>query len=222
MNSKIICVLLVILIPNNDGTFYKKPSQLQSYFTSYPMFARFDTDAAFVKSDLPSLYIKDICEFRTMLETYFGKYFDQFNGTLNPIDNLLCIMQHESSFDLRAIGNKNIQDKDNECYTSRDFGILQFSECYWCLDNKDFEKSFCQKKCSDFLDENLLDDLACFKEVFSELLNYFQPGLGVKGFTPWTAWGESCQCKAGQKLICPQNCKREKFYCHKTHHCVDI
>lgn len=220
MNSKMICVFLVILIPNSiHGTFYKKRTQFQSYFTPYPMLARFDTEA-FEKSDLLPLYIKDICEFRAMLEKYFGKYFDKFNGTENPIDNLLCIVQHESSFNLRAVGNKNVQDKENECYTSRDFGILQFSECYWCLENKRFEKkSFCQKKCSDFLDENLSDDLACFKEVFSELIDYSRPYLGIKGFTPWTAWVDYCECKAGKKLICPQNCNRETFDCNKTH-CV--
>ena len=95
---------------------------------------------------------------------------------------------------------------------------MQFSECYWCLENKRFEKkSFCQKKCSDFLDENLSDDLACFKEVFSELIDYSRPYLGIKGFTPWTAWVDYCECKAGKKLICPQNCNRETFDCNKTH-----
>ena len=222
MKSRIIIVFLAILNTNSiDCTYYRKPSQLQSYFTSYPMLDRIDTAAAFVKSDLP-LFVEDICSFNATLAKKF-KDFRHFETVENWLDNLLCIAQHESSFNYRAIGNKN-QDPRLECYQSQDFGIWQFSECYWCESKPKWaRRSQCGRKCTDFFDPNLLDiTIECFKEIFSTLNVWGQPQFGIKGFTPWTAWKDSCRCEAGKKLVCPKSCEREKFHCHKSYHCVDI
>ena len=219
MNSKMLCVFLVILIPNSiHGTFYKKRTQFQSYFTPYPMLARIGTDS-FANSDLLPLYVDDICDFNSTLKTNFEN-FEHFNGTENPYDNLLCIAQHESTFNYKAVGNKN-QNPNSTCYRSKDFGIWQFSECYWCNSNKEWKyKSACGRDCTDFLDRNLLDDIECFKIVFSEKTR--ETRSGIKGFTPWTAWKDSCRCEAGKKLVCPKTCDRKRFFCSNKFHCVDI
>ena len=219
MKSRIIIVFLAILNTNSiDCTYYRKPSQLQSYFTSYPMLDRIDTAAAFVKSDLP-LFVEDICSFNATLANKF-KDFRHFEGVENWLDNLLCIAQHESSFNYRAIGNKNQDPGRPDCYQSQDFGIWQFSECYWCESKPKWaRRSACGRKCTDYLDPNLLDEIVeCFKEIFSEEK---QDG-SINGFTPWWAWQQSCDCGAGKKLVCPKSCDRETFYCHKSLHCVDI
>lgn len=186
------------MIPNSiiDGTFYRKHT---SYFTPYPMLERIDTDS-FEESDLP-LYVEDICDLNSTLKKNFEN-FEHFNGTENPYDNLLCIAQHESTFNYRAIGNKN-QNPNSTCYRSKDFGIWQFSECYWCKSNEEWKpfKNACGRDCKDFLDSNLLDDIECFKMVFSEPTR--ETLSGIKGFTPWTAWKNSCRCEAGKKLVCP-------------------
>ena len=44
------------------------------------------------------------------------------------LDNLLM----HSTRALSTIGNKNKNHELPDCYQSQDFGIWQFSECYWC------------------------------------------------------------------------------------------
>merc|ERR1719270_495087 len=102
----------------------------------------------------------------------------------DQINDWLCLAYHESRFDSSAIGNTNPDG-------SKDLGIFQISEKWWCKWNKVSIVS-CDVKCNKFLDKDVSDDIRCVKKIFKE-----HNKLQGNGFKAWTAWSSKC---AGNNL----------------------
>ncbi|XP_075463617.1 lysozyme C-1-like [Ascaphus truei] len=89
----------------------------------------------------------------------------------------ICIVEYESSYNTEAINDEG---------SSRDYGIFQLNSKYWCNDGKTAgSANACQKSCSSFLNDDILDDIECAKKVVSD----------PKGMSAWVAWGQYCKGK---------------------------
>ncbi|XP_013922289.1 PREDICTED: lysozyme C, milk isozyme-like [Thamnophis sirtalis] len=92
------------------------------------------------------------------------------------LENWVCMVAHESSFDTQAMNRKNKN-------RSVDYGIFQINSHYWCNDNRGHSHNTCNKPCSDFLNDDIIDDIACAKRVVSD----------PKGMNAWEGWKNNCR-----------------------------
>nr|XP_060618704.1 lysozyme C-like [Anolis sagrei ordinatus] len=102
--------------------------------------------------------------------------FDNLVG--RRVADWVCLVQHESSYNTRAVNvNSN---------KSRDYGLFQINSKYWCDDGKtQGSKNACRTKCNKFLDDNIDDDIRCARKIAQE----------AKGLTPWVGWNKHCKGK---------------------------
>ncbi|KAJ8687067.1 hypothetical protein QAD02_022861 [Eretmocerus hayati] len=102
------------------------------------------------------------------------------------ISSYLCIMKGESNFDTKKLvgpGHKS----------SYSHGIFQISSDKWC--NRYRPGGICNKKCDDFLDDNIQDDIACAKIIVDK-----------EGFKHWKSW--ESKCARGKNLPNLSSCSR--------------
>eukprot|EP00091_Calanus_sinicus_P005590 TRINITY_DN16035_c0_g1_i1.p1 TRINITY_DN16035_c0_g1~~TRINITY_DN16035_c0_g1_i1.p1 ORF type:complete len:204 (-),score=44.91 TRINITY_DN16035_c0_g1_i1:138-749(-) len=91
-------------------------------------------------------------------------------GTLG---NWVCLAQHESSYNTAATN-----DNTNG---SRDYGIFQINDNYWCDANVGAGAD-CGMTCNSFLDSVLADDVTCAKIIYNR-----------HGFEAWYGWINHCK-----------------------------
>ncbi|KAF2879147.1 hypothetical protein ILUMI_27020 [Ignelater luminosus] len=87
------------------------------------------------------------------------------------VGNWVCLIESESGKDTSKVTNK----PDG----SKNLGIFQINSKGWCTYNK--SGGWCNMKCEDLLNENLMDDSACAKLVHNSL-----------GFQGWNGWVRNC------------------------------
>lgn len=104
---------------------------------------------------------------------------------------MICIAEQESHFNTSAIGTLN-KDK------SRDFGIFQISEKFWCSPSGG---GGCQRKCSDFVDADIADDVECFKTIFDETARFSK-----SGFEAWAVYTRDQDHCRGSNLDYIEEC----------------
>ncbi|XP_058025629.1 lysozyme C-2-like [Ahaetulla prasina] len=99
---------------------------------------------------------------------------DGYEGV--SLGDWICMASSESSFDTGAVSRLN----DNG---SRDYGLFQINSRYWCNDNQGRTANGCNKPCSDFIDDDITDDITCVKRVVRD----------PNGMNAWYGWKSKCQ-----------------------------
>ncbi|CAL4124260.1 unnamed protein product, partial [Meganyctiphanes norvegica] len=119
---------------------------------------------------LASAKIFEKCELADVLE-------NRHNMNRDQIKNWVCIAEYESAFNTGDIHPLNWDG-------SKDYGLFHLSNKYWCKDedeNPDY-KNVCNMPCSNLLDADLTDDLACIELVISDTESWKGEGTGL---TSW-------------------------------------
>ncbi|XP_014205697.1 lysozyme-like [Copidosoma floridanum] len=89
------------------------------------------------------------------------------------IAHLVCVMQHESKFNtslIRGPGSKS----------SYSYGVFQISSDKWCSRYR--VGGECQKKCDDFANDDIQDDIVCADKIFK-----------MEGLKHWPGWERNCK-----------------------------
>merc|ERR1712066_1088592 len=89
------------------------------------------------------------------------------------VGNWVCLANYESSFNTGATN-----DNTNG---SRDYGIFQINDNYWCDANVGYGAD-CGVNCADLLDSSLGDDVFCAKIIWNR-----------HGFDAWYGWKNHCK-----------------------------
>lgn len=101
--------------------------------------------------------------------------------------NWVCLMQSESGMNTSLMtGPKRA--------SSYSFGILQISSSKWCTRGR--TGGICNKRCEDFLNDDIKDDIACGKKIFNQ-----------DGFKAWDGWLKKCK---NNQLPNVSHCKRRR------------
>uniref|UniRef100_A0A034WDG6 lysozyme n=2 Tax=Bactrocera dorsalis TaxID=27457 RepID=A0A034WDG6_BACDO len=88
------------------------------------------------------------------------------------LSNWICLIEHESNRSTKVVKrNPN---------GSASYGLFQISSKEWCRVSR--KGGLCDKKCEDFLDDNIDDDVVCAKRIFQR-----------DGFKNWPGWSASCR-----------------------------
>lgn len=126
----------------------------------------------FSSSTLAKIFEK--CELAKILE-------DKHAMPREDVKSWVCIAQYESTFNSGAINHFNWDG-------SKDYGLFQLNNKYWC--GADYGKNVCKMPCSDLLDDDLTDDMACIKKVIKDTERWKGKGTGL---TAWVAYVNRCQ-----------------------------
>ncbi|KAL3268334.1 hypothetical protein HHI36_007452 [Cryptolaemus montrouzieri] len=89
----------------------------------------------------------------------------------HQIPTWTCIAQRESNYDTAA---RN--------WGSGDHGILQISQLFWCNVDGGPGKG-CNAQCSQFRNNNIVDDVRCAQKIFDE-----HTRISGDGFNAWTTY----------------------------------
>ncbi|KAM0724729.1 Lysozyme c-1 [Formica fusca] len=108
------------------------------------------------------------------------------------ISNWVCLMRSESGLNsMLMTGPKTA--------SSYSFGILQINSAKWCTRGR--KGGICNKRCEDFLNDDIKDDIACGKKIFDQ-----------EGFKAWEGWTKKCKnkplpsiahCKRRRRMVAP-------------------
>merc|ERR1711963_554143 len=98
----------------------------------------------------------------------------------SQINDWICLVEGESQFNSSAIGSMNWDG-------SKDYGLFQISEKYWCLPGVK-RNTGCKLKCEDLIDDDITDDVKCVLTIYNE-----HEGLSGNGFNAWVAWKVRCK-----------------------------
>nr|AFM89614.1 lysozyme variant [Callorhinchus milii] len=111
---------------------------------------------------------------------------DGFRGYSLP--NWICMVQHESSYNTRAINENRRQGR----VVSTDYGLFQINSRYWCDDGRTPGTSnTCRINCSAFLNDDITDDIRCVKGVVSD----------PNGMAAWYGWRDHCRGRNLQSYV---------------------
>ncbi|XP_069959715.1 lysozyme C-like [Cherax quadricarinatus] len=116
------------------------------------------------------------CELATLLESKHQMPRDQ-------VKNWVCIAQYESTFNTEAVNHGNWDG-------SKDYGLFQLSNKFWCQDGNWQGKNVCKMSCTDLLDDSLTDDLACIQKIIKDTERWKGKGTGL---TAWVAYVNKCE-----------------------------
>ncbi|XP_076625064.1 lysozyme-like [Colletes latitarsis] len=91
------------------------------------------------------------------------------------ISTWICLMQNESGMNTQLVtGPKRA--------SSYSFGIFQINSAKWC--SRGHSGGICNKRCEDFADDNIQDDIVCAKTIMDR-----------EGFKSWDGWLKNCKNK---------------------------
>ncbi|XP_064415578.1 lysozyme C, milk isozyme-like [Latimeria chalumnae] len=91
------------------------------------------------------------------------------------LGNWLCMSYYESGYNTQAI--------DHDSNGSTDYGIFQINSYWWCYDGTPGGKNACNIRCSQLLDNDISDDIACAKRVVRDPLH----------MKAWYGWRYHCE-----------------------------
>ncbi|XP_069161129.1 lysozyme C-like [Procambarus clarkii] len=124
-----------------------------------------------VMVEMTSGKVFEKCELATVLEK-------THNMTRGEVKKWVCIAQYESTFNTTAVNHGNWDG-------SKDYGLFQLSNKFWCDDARK-GKNVCRIPCTDLLDDDLTDDLACIKKIIRDTEQWKGKGTA---FTAWLVYG---------------------------------
>ncbi|XP_078416526.1 lysozyme C-1/C-2-like [Cetorhinus maximus] len=126
-----------------------------------------------------SPYTYQKCELARVLQS---KGLDGYHGY--SLANWVCLVQYESSYDTHAINH----NRRGRIVVSTDYGLFQINSYWWCDDGQTPNThNGCHKRCADFLNNNIDDDIVCVKRVVRDR----------QGMNAWYGWKNNCK---GQDL----------------------
>ncbi|XP_055839272.1 lysozyme [Episyrphus balteatus] len=88
------------------------------------------------------------------------------------LSNWVCLIEHES-----GRSTSKVMQQPN---TSVSYGLFQVNSKNWC--RKGRKGGICNMKCEDFLNDDILDDSRCAKQIFNR-----------HGFQAWPGWVSKCR-----------------------------
>ncbi|XP_011638242.1 lysozyme-like [Pogonomyrmex barbatus] len=103
------------------------------------------------------------------------------------ISNWVCLMQSESGMNTALVTGPKTA-------SSYSYGILQINSVKWCTRGR--TGGICNKRCEDFLNDNIQESIACAKKIFDR-----------EGFKAWDGWTKKCKNKPLPNV---SNCTRKK------------
>lgn len=103
------------------------------------------------------------------------------------ISNWVCLMQSESGMNTRLVTGPKTA-------SSFSFGVFQINSAKWC--SRGHSGGICNKRCEDFADDDIQDDIVCANKIQS-----------MEGFKAWNGWMKKCKNKPLPNI---GNCKRRR------------
>ncbi|XP_063729043.1 lysozyme c-1-like [Symsagittifera roscoffensis] len=113
------------------------------------------------------------CEFAQTLIDY-GLVSSSDPELRFKLGNWVCLAYHESLLNTAATNNNT--------NGSRDYGIFQINNYYWC--DSGFGYNECSMPCSDLLTDDIRDATNCAKLIYR-----------VQGFFAWYGWIYNCRAQ---------------------------
>lgn len=101
------------------------------------------------------------------------------------ISNWICLMKSESGMNTALVTGPKTA-------SSYSHGILQINSAKWCTRGR--KGGVCNKRCEEFLNDNIQDDIECAKKIFEQ-----------EGFKAWDGWVKKCKNKPLPNIA---HCKR--------------
>lgn len=103
------------------------------------------------------------------------------------ISNWVCLMQSESGMNTALVTGPKTA-------SSYSYGIFQINSSKWCTRGR--TGGTCNKRCEDFLNDDIQDDITCAKKIFDQ-----------QGFKAWDGWTKKCKNKPLPNLA---HCTRKR------------
>ncbi|XP_037034004.1 lysozyme-like [Bradysia coprophila] len=100
------------------------------------------------------------------------------------ISNWVCLAKSESGLDTALVTGPKTA-------SSYSYGIFQINSAKWCTRGR--IGGICNKRCEDFLNDNIQDDIACAKKIFDR-----------EGFKAFDGWNKKCKNKSLPSI---KNCR---------------
>ncbi|KAI8036839.1 lysozyme [Drosophila gunungcola] len=97
---------------------------------------------------------------------------EKYNFDKSFISNWICLVEHESELNTSKI--TNMENK------SKNYGLFQINSRGYCTEGK--KGGQCNKKCEDFSNDDIGDDIACARMIQER-----------EGFKYWKGWERSCR-----------------------------
>lgn len=91
------------------------------------------------------------------------------------IGNWVCLMENESGLNTQLITGPKTA-------SSYSYGVFQINSAKWC--SRGHAGGVCNKRCEDFADDDIQDDIACAKKIYNQ-----------EGFKAWSGWLKNCKNK---------------------------
>ncbi|CAL7950544.1 unnamed protein product [Xylocopa violacea] len=107
--------------------------------------------------------------------------------TRSLISNWVCLMQSESGLDTQLVTGPKTA-------SSYSYGVFQINSSKWC--SRGHSGGLCNKRCEDFANDDIQDDIECAKKIQS-----------LEGFKAWDGWMKKCKNKPLPNVA---NCKRRR------------
>ncbi|XP_076765598.1 lysozyme c-1 [Xylocopa sonorina] len=107
--------------------------------------------------------------------------------TRTLISNWVCLMQSESGLDTQLVTGPKTA-------SSYSYGVFQISSSKYC--SRGHSGGLCNKRCEDFANDDIQDDIECAKKIQS-----------LEGFKAWDGWMKKCKNKPLPNVA---NCKRRR------------
>ncbi|KAL7851824.1 hypothetical protein SRHO_G00176090 [Serrasalmus rhombeus] len=95
-----------------------------------------------------------------------------FSGV--SLANWVCLVNAESSYNTQTI-NKNPDG-------SRDYGIFQINNRWWCSNGQFPSHNICRISCSQLLTDDISADIRCAKTIVRQ-----------QGISAWVGWRKRCK-----------------------------
>lgn len=97
-----------------------------------------------------------------------------------PLEDWVCLVENESSYKTYIV-NPNWRSGR---IVSKDYGLFQINSKWWCDDGETLNShNGCGISCSDLLDDDITDDVACAIRVVHD----------PQGMNAWYGWKRRCQ-----------------------------
>ncbi|XP_043556136.1 lysozyme C-1-like [Chiloscyllium plagiosum] len=123
-------------------------------------------------------YVYQKCELAQLLRR---NGLDGYRGY--SLENWICLVQYESNYNTRIVGLNKRAGRT----LSSDYGIFQINSVRWCEDGQTQHpkrRKGCGKRCNDFINDNIIDDIQCVKRIVTP-----------QGMNAWYSWKKKCQSR---------------------------
>lgn len=141
------------------------------------------------KSWLISLFLVVLIDDRVigkiLTECEIVQQLQQARISRSDISSWICLMQSESGLNTNLITGPKTA-------SSYSYGIFQINSAKWC--SRGHSGGICKKRCEDFANDDIRDDIACAKKIQS-----------LEGFKAWDGWVKNCKKKPLPNI---QKCSR--------------